>query len=39
MKAGVLYAKDDIRYADWPDFTPGPGMIKVKLILFNIWGC
>lgn len=38
MKAGVLYAKDDIRYADWPDFTPGPGMIKVRMRVCGICG-
>ncbi|MDD2375844.1 MAG: galactitol-1-phosphate 5-dehydrogenase [Eubacteriales bacterium] len=38
MKAGVLYAKDDIRYADWPDFTPGAGMVKVRMRVCGICG-
>lgn len=38
MKAGVLFAKNDIRYTDWPDFEPAAGMLKVKVRMCGICG-
>jgi L-iditol 2-dehydrogenase len=38
MKAGVLVAKGDIQYLDWPDFEPAAGMLKVRMRACGICG-
>ncbi|MCL2462618.1 MAG: alcohol dehydrogenase catalytic domain-containing protein, partial [Defluviitaleaceae bacterium] len=36
MKAAVLYANDDIRYADWETPAAGPGEVVVKVFYTGI---
>ncbi len=38
MKAAVLFGKDDLRYADWPDVDAGQGEIKVRVHVCGICG-
>lgn len=38
MKAGVVFAKDDIRYVDWEDPTVGSNDVKVKMRACGICG-
>ncbi len=38
MKAAVLYANQDIRYADWPTPEVAPGTVKVKVKMTGICG-
>ena len=38
MKAAVLFANQDLRYADWPTPEVGPGTVKVKVKMTGICG-
>lgn len=38
MKAAVLYQKGDFRLGQWPDPTPGPGQIKVRVRACGVCG-
>ena len=38
MKAAVLYANQDLRYADWPTPEVTPGTVKVKVKMTGICG-
>lgn len=38
MKAGVLYAKGDIRYGDWPEPKTGSSELKIKVKACGICG-
>jgi len=38
VKAAVLYANQDIRYADWPTPEVAPGAVKVKVKMTGICG-
>ena len=38
MKAGVLFSKGDIRYADWPDPEVRAGQVRIKVMACGICG-
>ena len=38
MKAGVLFSKGDIRYADWPDPEVRTGQVRIKVMACGICG-
>ena len=38
MKAGVLFSKGDIRYADWPDPEVKAGQVRIKVMACGICG-
>ena len=38
MKAGILKAKGDITYGDWPDVSVRPGTLKIKMRACGICG-
>lgn len=38
MKAAVVCANEDVKYQEYPEPTPGPGEVKVKVIASGICG-